>query len=28
LKRKLRVLLLIGTCIAGIPLSYIFITHS
>ena len=28
LKRKLRVLLLIGTCIAGLPLSYIFITHS
>lgn len=28
LKRKLRVLLVAGTCIAAIPLSYIFITHS
>ena len=28
LKRKLKILLLLGTCIAGIPLSYIFITHS
>lgn len=28
LKRKLRVHLLTGTGIAGIPLSYIFITHS
>lgn len=27
LKRKLILLVLAGTCIAGIPLGYIFITH-
>lgn len=27
LKRKLRILIVAATCIAGIPLGYIFITH-
>ena len=28
LKRKLRILLVAGTCVAGMPLGYIFITDS